>query len=122
MKSLKDISAWKHEWLQQQFVITGATHVGWTVYLFGENRKKIRVLKEAFLVKRIDAFRPIQSTRDVKSAHYFNKLCGSIIQRFLQRKYKSLFFRLIPASQAAFLPNLKAKTIKSPLGIISFAN
>jgi hypothetical protein len=122
MKKLKNLSAWRHEWFHQQFVITGATHVGWKVYLFGENSKKVRMFKDAFLVKSIDAFRPIQSTRDIKSAQYFNKLFGFIVQRVLQRKYKSIFFRLIPASQAAFIPDLKPATINSPFGIISFEN
>jgi hypothetical protein len=120
MRRLKNISAWRHEWFHQQFVIAGATHVGWTVYLFGKNRKKVRLFKDAFLVKSIETFRPIQSTRDIKSAQYFNKLLGTIVQRFMQWKYKTFFFQLIPASQAAFIPDLKAKTINSPLGIISF--
>lgn len=122
MKRLQSISAWRHEWLHQQFVITGATHVGWTVYLFGEKRKKVRIFQDAFLVKAVQLFQPFRATRDLKSAQYFNKIVGSIVHQLMQRKYKTLFFRLLPASQAAFIPDLKPPTIESPLGVISFEN
>ena len=45
-----------------------------------------------------------------------------IVSEEFYDKYKTLFFRLLPASQAAFIPDLKPPTIESPLGVISFEN
>jgi hypothetical protein len=122
MKSLKDISAWKHEWLQQQFVITGASHNGWTVYSFGQKRKNVHVFKGAFLLKTIHFFRPIKSTRSMQTAQSFNRLTGSMVLLFIQWKYRTFLFRLIPASQAAFIDDFKSTSINSSFGIRSFEN